>query len=256
MVERTEPIYFAATLRDKVTPRRGGLQISSAGGTCTLGFNTRVSSGLLSFRSFITASHCTNVQGGVESTQFHQPFASNPIGTEVADPVYFTGFPCPSGRRCRFSDAARALYLTGREFRPRGHSPARPPARSPMARSRSTRPTRSSTSSRNWIRFRERRSTKWVARRVGLTLEDRQHLHRSQCRHIATHLVVSEQDDRSNLSPVSCRPGDSGSPVFYWDGGSNVGLTGILWGGNSSRTQSPFSPISETKRELGALKTF
>ena len=35
----------------------------------------------------------TNVQGGVESTQFHQPFASNPIGREVADPVYFTGFP-------------------------------------------------------------------------------------------------------------------------------------------------------------------
>ena len=113
MVERAEPIHFAATLRDKVTPRRGGLQISSGAGICTLGFNTLRVSGLILVRSFITASHCTNVRGGVEGTQFHQPAPSNLIGTEAADPAFFTGFPCPVARRCRFSDAARVRYATG-----------------------------------------------------------------------------------------------------------------------------------------------
>jgi hypothetical protein len=58
------------------------------------------------------------------------------------------------------------------------------------------------------------------------------------------------------LVPGVSRPGDSGSPVFYWTGGSNVALTGILWGGNSSNTSFVFSPMSGIEAELGALRTF
>ena len=101
VVERAEPIRYAATLRNKVTPRVGGLQINFGNFICTLGFNTRAGFGLVIIRSFITNSHCTTVQGGVEGTQYHQPLAPNLIGTEVAHPAYFTGFPCPSGRKCR-----------------------------------------------------------------------------------------------------------------------------------------------------------
>ena len=204
VVERTEPIHFAATLRDKVTPRRGGLQISSAGGTCTLGFNTRVSSGLLSFRSFITASHCTNVQGGVESTQFHQPFASNPIGREVADPVYFTGFPCPSGRRCRFSDAARILYLTAANSDLGGI--ARPTARSladgPLTIN-AANPFFNIMSELDPIQGAEvnkvGRTTGWTTLRIGSTCI-------GAMSPIATSRCGVRAGRSLNLSPVSCVP--------------------------------------------------
>lgn len=58
------------------------------------------------------------------------------------------------------------------------------------------------------------------------------------------------------IVPGLSRPGDSGSPVFYWGGGSNVTLTGILWGGNSSNTSFVFRPMPGIEGELGALRTF
>ena len=63
-----------------------------------------------SARGVVTASHCTNTQGGVESTIFYQPtkLSSNRIGVETIDPAYWTGSPCPSGNRCRYSDSAFA----------------------------------------------------------------------------------------------------------------------------------------------------
>lgn len=56
----------------------------------------------------VTNSHCTNTQGGVESTAFYQPTFStaNRIGVETVDPQYRTGGECPSGRECRYSDSA------------------------------------------------------------------------------------------------------------------------------------------------------
>jgi hypothetical protein len=53
-------------------------------------------------------------------------------------------------------------------------------------------------------------------------------------------------------------PGDSGSNVFSWGGGSTVSLRGILWGGNSAGTLFVYSPIANVERgdELGALTVF
>jgi hypothetical protein len=65
----------------------------------------------------ITASHCTNTQGGVENTPYYQPLQSSQpiqVAREVADPAYQRNLPgCPKGRVCRRSDAARALYING-----------------------------------------------------------------------------------------------------------------------------------------------
>ena len=97
-----------ATLQNDNT-RRGGLQINFPGFLCTLGFNDGTG-------SFITNSHCTNTQGGVESTQYFQPTSTvdpTVIATEVEDPKYFRGGACPKGRKCRYSDASRALYSAG-----------------------------------------------------------------------------------------------------------------------------------------------
>ena len=49
--------------------------------------------------------------------------------------------------------------------------------------------------------------------------------------------------------------GDSGSPVFQITSGTNVRLSGILWGG-SGTSLFVFSPLGQVEQELGALKTF
>src|SRR2546426_2969484 len=85
-----DPIQYAATLQDQVRPVVAGHQIHFGNFLCSIGFNA-VSGGQ---NSFVTASHCTKRQGGVEGTLYYQSLSSQPnsfIGTEVADPVYFRG---------------------------------------------------------------------------------------------------------------------------------------------------------------------
>ncbi len=80
-----DPIQYVATLQDQVRPVVAGLQIHFGNFLCSIGFNA-VSGGQ---NSFVTASHCTNRQGGVEGTLYYQSLSSQPnsfIGTEVADP--------------------------------------------------------------------------------------------------------------------------------------------------------------------------
>jgi len=99
------------SLTSAVSPRLGGLQVSrnSIGDGCTLGFNlTRLSS---NERYFITAAHCTWTPFYLGGDQLGQPQAySNTIGTEVSDPARFSGGACPSGKVCRYSDAAVIQY--------------------------------------------------------------------------------------------------------------------------------------------------
>jgi hypothetical protein len=109
-IEVTQPVRFETSLQNRHRPLVGGLQIATptsftTQGLCTLGFNViRAGAG-----GFVTNSHCTRIQGGVENSVFHQPNAfvsGNRIGIETVDPAYFTGGACPAGRRCRYSDTA------------------------------------------------------------------------------------------------------------------------------------------------------
>jgi hypothetical protein len=254
VVERTEPIHMVATLRNVVTPRRGGLQISFGSFICTLGFNTVAGSGFIITRSFITNSHCTNVRGGVESTKYHQPVAPNFIGTEVSDPAYFTGIPCPAGRKCRFSDAARARYATGVGSDLGGI--ARTTFRSVANGSiiiNGANPYFNITSEVSPIQGvpvnKVGRTTGWTYGTINGTC-------------IAANVsgtnitLLCQSRTAAGVIPGKVGPGDSGSPVFYWGGGSNVALVGLLWGGNSSGTSFVFSSMSGIEHELGALRTF
>ncbi|MGH7580668.1 MAG: hypothetical protein ACREM9_10885, partial [Gemmatimonadales bacterium] len=125
VIEETDPVRFAAepgpkpkpkpgsgpSLQGQVRPIIGGVQINFPGFLCTLGFNAG--------GSFITNSHCTNEQGGVEGTPYWQPtstVAPTQIATEAEDPTYFSGGGCPGGRVCRFSDASRAAYQGSTTF--------------------------------------------------------------------------------------------------------------------------------------------
>jgi hypothetical protein len=243
VVEEVEPVRFAATLRDRVRPVVGSLQINFPGFLCTLGFNATRNGQ----RSFITNSHCTNVQGGVESTPYWQPTQGAPsaqIATEVADPAYTTGGSCPAGRRCRRSDASRARYASGTT------STLGRIARTSGANNGSLTITGNFS-----ITGEGSASVGQTVHKIGRTT--------GWTRGSVSNTCVNVNLSGTNISqlcqtfvPAGVGSGDSGSPVFRRVGtGSNVTLVGILWGGSGSSLYV-FSPISNIETELGALTTF
>jgi hypothetical protein len=104
LINETKPVW--PELQSRRRPLRGGLQINYGNFLCTLGF-IAIRQGVT---GIVTNSHCTNTQGGVEGTKYHQPSFSffSQVAEEIVDPTYFTGGSCPAGRRCRFSDSSFA----------------------------------------------------------------------------------------------------------------------------------------------------
>jgi hypothetical protein len=244
MLEEVEPVKPAATLRSRVRPVVGGLQINFPGFLCTHGFNA-VRSGQ---RSFITNSHCTDVQGGTEGTPYWQPtqtMAPVLLATEVADPRYTrNGNGCPNGRRCRRSDAARAAYASGTNS-----------TLGSIARTTGANNGSLTISGRFTISAEGGPVVGQAVSKVGRTT--------GWTRGSVTNTCVTVNVSGSNITQicqtlVSARvgAGDSGSPVFRQQGtGSSVTLLGILWGGSGTSIYV-FSPIANIEAELGALRTF
>ena len=252
VIEETEPVRFAVkpdpkpkakpgtgpSLQGMVRPVVGGVQINFPGFLCTLGFNAG--------SSFITNSHCTNVQGGTEGTPYWQPtstVAPTQIATEAEDPAYFSGRNgCPSGRVCRFSDASRASYSSGAAFT--------------LGRiAKTSKPGRSLTITGNFTIGREGAAVAGsVVNKVGRTT--------GWSQGVVTNVCVNTNVSGTNITQLcqsfvsaTVGSGDSGSPVFQIDSGTDVGLVGILWGGSGSRS-FVFSPLSQVESEIGALTTF
>jgi len=253
IVQRTDPIHQVATLQNAIDrPVRAGVQINFPGFLCSVGFNA-TSGGV---KSFITASHCTTTQGGVESTPYWQPLQSTAptqIATEVADPQYVRrGAGCPGGRRCRVSDASRAAYIDG------ANQALGLIARTSAANNGSldivgsfTITADDCTGSNNLggcltvgtTVNKVGRTTGWTAGAI-------------------TNTCVNTGVSGSNIVQL-CQTfvsagvggGDSGSDVFQVTSGTNVKLAGILWGGNSNGTQFVFSPLANVVKDLGALQT-
>ncbi|HEX2204324.1 MAG TPA: hypothetical protein VHG91_13530 [Longimicrobium sp.] len=246
-IQPAEPIHFAATLRDIVSPVQAGLQIHFGNYVCTIGFNATHSGGA----SFVTNSHCTNNQGGTEGTLYYQP-ASNlapvPIATEAADPVYVKNIAgCPRGKRCRYSDSSRALYAAGvvntvgmiarTTSRGTASGPLTIDAANPFLTITGEDASQVVGQQVNKIG----RTTGWTYGNV-------------------TNTCVNTGVSGTSVA-LLCQTfvaggvggGDSGSPVFTWGGGSTVTLKGILWGGNSTNTTFIYSPINQVEQELGAL---
>jgi hypothetical protein len=243
-IKITEPIVFAATLRDKFDPTQGGIQIHFGQYLCTLGFNvTHVAT---NERSFITNSHCTNTQGGVEGTQYYQPTSSvdgTVIATEVADPTYFRGGVCPRGKKCRYSDASRARYAT-----------ARGSTQGAIAKTTGFNNNDLTVAGSFTITAQDDNATAapvgTVVNKVGRTTGWTQGK--------VTNTCVNTNVSGSNITQLcqtfvgaSVAGGDSGSPVFA--GTSSVTLVGILWGGSSSGGSYVFSPLKQIQQELGSL---
>jgi hypothetical protein len=246
----TDPIYQVATLRDRWRPTIGGIQIHFTQYLCTMGFNATDGTD----RSFITNSHCTGKQGGVENTLYYQPTSSvdnTVIATEVEDPTYQRNIPgCPRGKQCRRSDASRARY-----------SASVASTRGSIAKTTGANNGSITTSGNFTVTSQDNTTTSFspgtTVNKVGRTT--------GWTSGAVTQTCVTVNVSGTNISQI-CQSivqnpngsvvvggGDSGSGVFRITSGDNVQLVGILWGGNSSGTLFVFSPLKNIRDELGAL---
>jgi hypothetical protein len=256
LIEVTPRMRFMShTLRSKVRPMTGGLQINFGRYVCTLGF-LAVRSGVA---GFVTNSHCTTIQGGNNNTIFHQPSASgtiNRVGLEIRDPSYFTGTGCYAGKKCRYSDTAFARV-------PHPSGPSVTTSRGYIARPVSvnstnfsinhTKPRFRITSENSIPVLNETlnkvgRTTGWSQGRVSSTCVD--------TGVSGTNIVQLCQD----YVTARVLGGDSGSPVFrIMNSAGDVRLYGILWGGNSGGTMFAFSAFGtrniQRSTEMGTLTT-
>ena len=245
IIERAAPIALVATLQNVIDrPVRAGVQINFPGFVCSVGFNATLNGQ----NSMITASHCTNTQGGVENTPYWQPaqsVAGTQIATEVDDPAYFRNQQgCPKGRRCRFSDAARAVYING-------VAPALGiVAKTSAANNGSLEITGSFTITDDDLNNSVTVGTNLS--KVGRTTGWTSGTMTNKCVHTGvqgSNIVQLCQ----NFVTAGVAGGDSGSDVIRILSGTNVRLEGVLWGGGGG--SFVFSPLQNVRQELGNLVT-
>ena len=194
----------------------------------------------------VTNSHCTNIQGGVQGTVYHQPIASgttNRIGLEIRDPAYFTGGVLPGRpavplQRQRLCPRAPPLGPLGRgqpgvhrppdgcEYRRPHHQPHHPQV--PDRRQKPSSPIVGQTLNKVG------RTTGWTRGTVSATCVN--------TNVFGTNITQLCQ----GFVNAGVAGGDSGSPVFRVTNApasGDVSLYGILWGGTSAGTLFVFSPI-------------
>ncbi|HSA54937.1 MAG TPA: hypothetical protein VLE53_04495 [Gemmatimonadaceae bacterium] len=244
------PIHQVATLQQRHRPTIGGIQIHFSRFVCTMGFNATDGTE----RSFITNSHCTRKQGGVEGTEYSQPTRTvdpTVIAVEVEDPAYMAGGTgiCPRNRSCRFSDAARARYNAGTGSTQGVIARTSGPNNGSLEVVGSFSVTSQDNATTN---FPSGTQVNKVGRTTGWT----QGSVTGTCVHTAVQgskIMQLCQTFVESPDDVLVGGGDSGSGVFRITSGNNVQLLGILWGGSSNGQLFVFSPLKQIRDELGAI---
>lgn len=246
------------TLRDRFDQGIGGIQIrrgSSTGRQCTLGFNIRWH--LYPEAYFVTNAHCTTHFGELDNAVFFQ--GGRRIGYETHDPPLFDqsvdGRCTPNSVRCRYSDAAVVRYDAVSLSR-YGYIAQTAGSRRDSATIQ-LNPTRPEFRIRNDL-FRAPvhgetlnkigQWTGWTVGEVTATCAD---------------LVTTANTRQGQPIVLLCQgsvnagtdSGDSGSPVFVRYSDTEVGLIGLLWGGERGR-QFHFSPIDLVQWEIGTFTSF
>jgi hypothetical protein len=249
-IEVTAPIVMmqgSQTLRSELATKIGGIQLHFSRYLCTLGFNATANG----VASFITNSHCTATQGGVEGTQYYQPTSATGkvIATEVADPPYVKGGACPKGKKCRYSDASRAAYAPGVAFGLGSIAKTTGVNNGNLSVSGSFTLTATPSLTKD---FALRTVAQKVGRTTGWTSGEvtRSCVNTSVSGSTVYLFCQTFVSDPGGATVVG--GGDSGSAVFGV-GSSNVQLLGILWGGSSDNKSFVFSPFAQIQQELGLL---
>jgi hypothetical protein len=247
-MELVDPIHFMSdNLRSEHRPTVGGLQIHWDGYVCTLGFNVSHALG----RSFITNSHCTTIQGENSGTFYNQPSRTaspTPIADEADDPAYKANVSgCSSGKRCRDSDAARALYRSGATSSQGVIAKTTGVNNGSLAVAGSFSITEQNNTGTSFSGTLHKvgRTTGWSSGNVTNTCAT-VNVSGSDIQLLCQTLV-----QRRGRQIVG--GGDSGSPVFQVLSGDNVRLVGILWGGSMNGDLFVFSPLKNIQGELGAV---
>ena len=237
-------------LGSAVRPVHGGLQISTTGSACTLGFKAKKTGAL---RYVVTNAHCTSTFGAVDGTQIGQPLLQSNyyVATEITDPSFTSGSGCPSGYTCRYSDASLAKcdtivacsnYTIARTtFEYTG---------SDWTQSGSFQLTTDP-----WFVVGELSSGSLLQgtalSKVGVTSGWTGGTVQQTC--VDSYIASSKLLRCQYLFSGVARSGDSGSPVFSYEAATGKAwLAGILWGSNT-QTASIFSPIAGIKTDLGAM---
>ncbi|HWB39856.1 MAG TPA: hypothetical protein VG500_01275, partial [Gemmatimonadales bacterium] len=125
VISRVSAVKQIKTLQDRIRPVPAGAQIvfpapSEGPGllfVCSVGFNARLAAHP-GKEFFVTASHCSDIQGKREGTPYFQPLPrsgqpnADKIAVEFKDPRYGNagGLCVYEGFRCRLSDALLARY--------------------------------------------------------------------------------------------------------------------------------------------------
>jgi len=244
-IVESKPIIFVTTIRDKVRPLEGGLQITFVDGPfaylCTLGLNA-VRNGV---NGFLVNSHCTTDQFKEDGTEHYQNSlspSSNLSGNEIADPP---SFRCAPGKKCRYSDAAYDQLAVGVDATL--GSIARPSGINngslTIAGSFNITGEAMGNAAVGTLLNKVGRTTGWTQGRVTNSCVD--------TGVSGTNFLLLCQD----FVEAEVGGGDSGSPVFEINSGDDVTLYGILWGGSSDGSYFVYSPIGNVESELGDLTT-
>jgi hypothetical protein len=245
-VKVTQPITMLATLQDKYRPTQNGTQIHFGGYVCSIGFNADFNG----VRSMVTASHCTNTQGGVEGTTYAQPLRSvdpTVIATEAADPQYTSISGCSRNKRCRYSDASRSTYSADVAS-----------GRGVIARTTGVNNGSLTTSGTITITGQDNTTTSFSGAidKVGRTTGWTRGNVSGTCATVnvsSSTIQLLCQTLVTNNSAAIVGGGDSGSGVFQYNTSTGTAtLVGILWGGSGSST-FVFSPLKNVQDELGGL---
>ena len=237
--EESGPIEIDATLRDRFRPMRGGLEIGlESGGFCTKTVPVRLASATNGV-GFLTNSHCTDVRGGVENTQYTQDADDSEIvGTELYDPQFFTGSSCPSGYQCRYSDSAFIEYKADQYYSFDYGGIARTTWRGQSSGSTTIAGNHFTVNDHGTAGVGTEvnkigRTTGWTYGNVENSCVD---VNISQVIGANTYLLCQ------NYAGYGAGGGDSGSPIFTWQGGDMVYLVGVHWGRNTGLGVAIYSP--------------
>ncbi|MDY7232925.1 hypothetical protein [Hyalangium rubrum] len=216
-------------------PITGGIQIETPGKYCTLGF-AALQGGTL---GFVTNSHCTQTQGGVEYTPAYQAVYPDHAGTEISDPYYSSGGSCPAGRICRYSDSA--FFSTSTTVNPL--VAMTPGAFNLGISSWLNVPGKVLYPSQGQVVHKTGRTSGTTSGTIEwacATVNSGGGAHTYFCNYIAT----SPQQNGAG--------GDSGSPVYILSG-NNAWLTGLMWGAGSNPWHFAFAPLGSVQNELGIV---
>jgi hypothetical protein len=244
---------FQGSVRDTFRPVPGGVQMNfNSFNACTIGFNA-VRNGVT---GFVTNAHCIPSP----RTTFYQPFWPQGIASSAFTPAPFANGPCPRFSLCTFSDSGFVNYATRDSFGfpvslPQSRSIARPllwngQTNLPFGSARFSIFAQRNFPFRGEELDKVGRTTGWTFGVVTGTC-----VHTGVLGSTETRLCQDFVTRSANQSFTIAGPGDSGSPVFFWDGGTGATLVGLLWGGATNGQNFVFSSLGNITlgRELGPI---